>query len=932
MKLFRRSIPGFALLMIALQTQRARRWRPMTFLVPILAVMALLGGQVLPGAAQTTGQGDDQAQEASWSIPINLSHSGGAADPKIFLDSNGVQHVLWLDKFGGIVYTNSSDGVNWSTPVMLDLPFRRFPYQVVTAPGNKVFVFWVTAEKRLMGTQVDAAHFTDPTSWSFPVVVQRDVFRFDVAVTPKGAIHIAYLRVTNSETGQPGIYSFSSLDGSIWTAPVMIYASPYFRTLNVEGGPESLQAEIGALTVHADIAVVQKGDQEYVHVAWENPALKRVFYATSPDGGRTWQEPQVVDGPSAASPYLSAQGINLYPLENSMLRLWQAIEAGGTCSQKYQVSEDGGVSWSEPQVMFEEFNACPDTIQILATAGGGAVALTGFSSEIFVTRWDGKAWSTAVRQGEISTFVDPESYNSVKLECQTGVLVGNQLVIVGCDSGPGGDIWQAQLDITQLNKTIERTSNWSEPVQLPVGVSKITQLAVTSDELSNVHVIWSQPEIEKITKSVLKTNIFYASYNAEGGAAGPYTIYEGMDGAANQFTLASGPDARLFAAWTGGLFGSINFSWANARQAANASGWSPAVTLQEINAVGREPALRVLPNGGLVVAYAIPLNEGRGVYLVRSNDGGKEWSKPVAIFTAASERCDMIEQTRLAADPAGETLVVQWVCSTIPGGIGPLGLYASRSTDGGQTWSAAEEIVSGSVIWNQVIDTPSAFHRLWQTYEPGQISIWHAISTDQGLTWEPPKNTFTSNSRLALTDLVTDAAGQLYLAHIDQEEEQSPTLHVMIWNGESWALQESLALKEPNITDITAMGAAVLRAGRFVVAYAHFNLEDEANLQALTFVSIPVVIPPTVEATPPPTSPDQAESTPTPQAAATATAERPLIGSTSTATLSALAGSDLQAPPASDASAGIFIAVTASALLISAILGARLLWMRTRSF
>ena len=41
-------------------------------------------------------------------------------------------------------------------------------------------------------------------------------------------------------------------------------------------------------------------------------------------------------------------------------------------------------------------------------------------------------------------------------------------------------------------------------------------------------------------------------------------------------------------------------------------------------------------NGELLVVYAIPLNEPRGVYMVRSADLGATWSRPVRVFDGAA--------------------------------------------------------------------------------------------------------------------------------------------------------------------------------------------------------------------------------------------------------------------------------------------------------
>jgi hypothetical protein len=51
--------------------------------------------------------------------------------------------------------------------------------------------------------------------------------------------------------------------------------------------------------------------------------------------------------------------------------------------------------------------------------------------------------------------------------------------------------------------------------------------------------------------------------------------------------------------------------------------------------VGSWPGILADPRGdALHVIYAVPYNEGRGIYYVRSNDGGATWLAPAVVFDA----------------------------------------------------------------------------------------------------------------------------------------------------------------------------------------------------------------------------------------------------------------------------------------------------------
>lgn len=65
-----------------------------------------------------------QAQSSdSWSEPVNLSQSGSASGPALVADSDSTFHAIWSDEFAGNKYA-SGNGVDWSQPVVGDLPFE----------------------------------------------------------------------------------------------------------------------------------------------------------------------------------------------------------------------------------------------------------------------------------------------------------------------------------------------------------------------------------------------------------------------------------------------------------------------------------------------------------------------------------------------------------------------------------------------------------------------------------------------------------------------------------------------------------------------------------------------------------------------------------------------------------------------------------------
>jgi BNR repeat-like domain len=148
------------------------------------------------------------------------------------------------------------------------------------------------------------------------------------------------------------------------------------------------------------------------------------------------------------------------------------------------------------------------------------------------------------------------------------------------------------------------------------------------------------------------------------------------------------------------------------------------------------PLLEALPDGALVVAYAVPIpgkwqNE---VHLQRSTDGGATWSRPVPL-EAGGERGSHNEMA--AAVTPGGTLVFAWLDKR----EGGRGLRVARSKDGlrfeaDRTLDATtceccgNEILAGSrgEVWIAYRDVSE-----------GVRDFAVAASRDEGATFAPPR-------------------------------------------------------------------------------------------------------------------------------------------------------------------------------------------------
>lgn len=898
-------------------------------LVIILATTFSVGVPVLSVEAAGFLQPEQQVNpqpSSNWSTPLNLSRSGGTTKPMIFTDSRGTTHALWKDTFAKLVYSKSTDAINWDKPVPLVLPFSDFNYQILSAPNGRIYAFWIDNENRLIVNSVEAPFFNDPSSWEDNYVIRNDTYWFNATIDSARRLHLIFLKVSNTESSPSGVYyTSSSANATSWSSPNLIYSSPYYRTLQIIEGPRNLSTPIES-KVQLDIKSVSFNENNILLAAWDNPSLKRVFFSRSTDGGRSWQEASVVDGPTDNTPYLSAEKIHLYSSDGNVLRIWQAVESGGVCTQKFQASQDGGETWSPADFILKGNTNCTSNIQTFPLPENMTLVFASLQNRLFLMAWNGQQWSPPEEQTEIGNFIDPDNFNPVLLNCQQAAIFENKLIVIGCDQGLGGDIWTATYEIGDVSQWFTKPTGWSKPYNLSLDSSPITALTTTTDSQSNIHILVSQPDSQAGSAVQLKTNVSYSGWNTQDSFIGPYPIFDRLDGVAKQFSLINYPPTnKIFLTWSGGQSGEIYFSWALIDQATRQSGWAPPILIGGTSP-GHEPSLAISPGGVLYAIYAIPLNEQRGIYLTSSNNEGRQWTTPVQIYDGSSDNCDMVEQPSISVID-NNNISALWVCSTIPGGIGPLSLMASRSTDAGQSWMPAEVIVSGSVTWNRIIKTPSKVHRLWQEYKSGKTSIWHSISENNGVSWQPQKNIFTSASEKVFTDIIP-MGEQLFLTHLIQEDGSPMNLDFLLWNGQNWIPKESLQITNSNINNVSALSSIVTPSNSLVVTYTHSQITNlpEGNSNQLTLVSLPVELSsvnlPVIN---PPVDQNETNVTPTPEIT-----EEPVVNPTMSEVNTNLIFGDESRP--ANSNMGLLIAIAVPGIIVMFVVVIRLLIIRAHRF
>jgi hypothetical protein len=779
----------------------------------VFLITAALAGGAPWVAAQDEGDG-------RWAAPVNLSRSGAAADPQLVVGAEGRVHVLWLDAFDGFVTTRQA-GSSWTNPTVIEPPFGtrayfpnlreeqtppRFTPSVVASADGRIHAFWrdnYEGGSALYTSSVPADDFADAEAWTERQLLTEGGLAVAAAAGPDGRLHVVYLQSTHSEESPAGIYTRQlARNGDTWSEPVELYESIYFRLLTPD-------------EAHVAIAVDESGR---VHVAWDDPRTGTVLYTQSLDIGRTWSQPTTLATPETAA--LATVGTGLAPEDarpalaglaagpSTVHLIWHAAsEASGqlsaVCAQFLISSTNAGGAWGEPAAL--PGDPC-STLRGLLTAESTLVVHLGAEGGDTLVAWDGQSWSDPLPLS--AEFADPETDRRVQLgRTDVAGLADGRLVVVGADMAGGGDVWflaQSQPGDGGglfLIPTPVPPSAWTEPADVPLDTADadvralFPTIAADPAAAGRFHIVWSQPT--DADPDGPGRALYYARWDSLDTLQlpRPVALFSSADEKADYPVLAADNAGRLHLVWSGGQTGEIMASRAGADGAYNWSNWAEPQVLSARQLTASAPAIAIGRDGVVNVVYAVPLNEGRGVYYVRSADGGESWSEATQVVDAAAAGWAMVDHTTLAVGADG-TVHVAWSVLPAPGSLVPGAVFYTRSTDGGESWSARYNPAEGDVDWPQLVAVGNLeVHLAWREKD-GRTQLYHRWSTDGGLNWTRATLVAEVTGLDRPVTLAVDGAARVHLAAVgvaagltsDSEAElpvRWPVVHRM-WDGERW--------------------------------------------------------------------------------------------------------------------------------------------------
>lgn len=769
----------------------------------LLVASALNMGSVLAVNAQTSAD--------AWQEPDNLSNSGGAQSPVGFVDSANQIHLIWNDEFAGWYYTRYSDS-QWTQPALVGLPFERSIPTLHYASTDWVHAFLIDERRSLVTNRVKVQSIDDAGSWSEQRVIANPVADYAVAIDGEGIVHLVYIQTEDTNAESANLFYRQSRDqGASWSAAVLLYDTPYFRSLTRE-------------TANLHIAASSSETGELVYVVFDNPARKQVVFMSSPDDGETWAPPVEIDRPAEDKVETNPFGIRIGVFQNRVLLIWQNGDPEASCSQFYQVSEDFGVTWSEQKQMLEDLTGCAQDIQILTYNEQYALVATQIQGLIYFQVWDGSRWSQPFIQSEITSFIDPQTLASVMLGCQQYFIMGEtQLFLVGCDTADNGDIWVTNREIGTISDWFPAPSIWSGPTLITSSSDTINDLHSTTGKQGRVHLVWSHPE-----GTVNNPNASAISYLQFDGItwSQSVSVLKSQDGTADQPVLTVNADDQLLISWSNSSAGELYLNSVDAARAVTNSRWSEAVVVPLPHPIAYSPDITVNENGRITLAYAIPLNEDRGVYISQSEDGGNTWSEPILVFNAVTAAWDRVGKVSLAESRDG-SLHLLWWRSQLTSEAQAIELYNANSEDGGLTWSEAQILAFQPAVWSTLITTgEKTIHAFWQEDSPLGPSLKHQFSNDGGKTWSQLSDISQIGEQPGKVACITDRFGQIHILRLlDRVDLGSVELQHLRWDGTTWVNETNFNIPLVNLVEITSLAANATDQDQLVVMYS--TLEDQ---------------------------------------------------------------------------------------------------------
>jgi len=799
-----------------------------------------------------------QTEDENWTTPINLSTSGATTDPYIAVDSNNFIHAIWTDRQLGFMYSFNK-GEGWSDPGKTNMPFRfstaagsvRVAPHFAAIKNGRIIALWREG-LRLKYSTLTPNTAGKTISFTNGQVLASSVLSFDMYFDEKGIGHVAFLQPENKSSFPAGIYySRSQNNGASWSRPVILYSSSYYRNLvSPQATDEQARAQSNlANSISINVGYDDEG-KEKIYIGYDNQPRKRILLSTSQDNGKTWNDPLEIDRPTSEGSIDGPFGIKVSVQGKKAVLAWQSgtigDTQGGTCTHYYQTSEDGGITWSDSQRMMPSLLECSEDTQFINGVKDYFVLLTTISDQVYLTAWDGKSWSNAQPQSSLYKFIDQDTFVNVDFRCrQFAKTSTNNLYAVGCDEGSGQDIWFSSLSLNQVKNWFPGNDTWKVTESIYTSLNEPSDLQLLADNQNRLHAIWTQlAEVEETpeeSSTITPYRVIYYSYMKDTSWSKPQVILGAPSQDIVQPFMVLGTNGKLVIVGRASETGEVFQGWADTSKASSIMEWSPPSVLPSLRSQTDSPVVAAAPNGNQVVAYTIPINEDRGVYVSRTDNLGLTWSEPVKIFDGMTGNWESVSKPYLAIS-SNSALHIQWLKDSYSNRSTGKGLYYSRSADDGVNWAENKEVTQNPVTWSKLItDGDLVIHRLWREQFKDQTAVFHQYSQDGGGTWGKIIRILDNKGTTGSIDVVKDNSGKLHLIDLHLDENHL-ILKYWFWGNERWGLVDQKDLGRLTLPNHNLVSSAITEKGLLTVLGSKLGINlDSRESEAEIFYTNRVV-------------------------------------------------------------------------------------------
>ncbi len=365
---------------------------------------------------------------------------------------------------------------------------------------------------------------------------------------------------------------------------------------------------------------------------------------------------------------------------------------------------------------------------------------------------------------------------------------------------------------------------WSAPTNLSQSSRSSAYPTIAADQRGWVHVFWSQDMVGMPMREgdlpTIGNAIAYTRWDGHRWTQ-PVDVVSVPDEALAGFPeVALDADDNLHLVWIGQS--TVYYSRAPAQEAASTHAWISPVAVAQGNLPRTHPVDVAVDRGGVIHVLLADNSFEGAARSTRSLDGGASW-RPLQDISAPSDPLETgVARVQLAVD-ALDRLHATWQTNQAEG-YGQA-VYYARSVDGGQTWNTPQRFGyrdPGEIFVEYLTLASRGNDELHSFYVDGTgIGRWHRISTDGGETWSTAQHIITDlegvNGYMAP---VVDGAGRLHLMiNMRTRAEQAVGIYHATWLDGNWSAVRAVDDSSPAAPSAHAAVATVRLGCEIHVAY-----------------------------------------------------------------------------------------------------------------